>query len=142
MVSKEQRIIIIRGKFIYNKSVETQNIMVVEYSGIATLLSEEPSIFITEEGEMNLADFLKNNVKPGEFMTIRKVSVDSVEDLFNDKIIADKYTDHRSSNSSYGKFTVDDGGRLKIDNSFIRDIIFYRNGLTYDYMYLEIYVTN
>ena len=120
MISKEQRIIIIRGKFIYNKSVETQNIMVVEYSGIATLLSEEPSIF----------------------MTIRKVSVDSVEDLFNDKIIADKYTDHRSSNSSYGKFTVDDGGRLKIDNSFIRDIIFYRNGLTYDYMYLEIYVTN
>lgn len=141
MISKEQRIIIIRGKFIYNKDVESQNIMVVEYSGTATLLSEEPSIFITEEGEMNLTDFLKNNVKPGEFMTIRKASVDSVEDLFNDKEIVYKYTDHKSTNSSYGKFTVDDEGRLKIDNNLIRDVILYRKGITYDYMYLEIYVT-
>lgn len=141
MISKEQRIIIIRGKFIYNKDVESQNIMVVEYSGTATLLSEEPSIFVTEEGEMNLTDFLKNNVKPGEFMTIRKASVDSVEDLFNDKEIVDKYTDHKSTNSSYGKFTVDDEGRLKIDNNLIRDVILYRKGIAYDYMYLEIYVT-
>ena len=141
MISKEQRIIIIRGKFIYNKDVESQNIMVVEYSGTATLLSEEPSIFITEEGEMNLTDFLKNNVKPGEFMTIRKASVDSVKDLFNDKEIVYKYTDHKSINSSYGKFTVDDEGRLKIDNNLIRDVILYRKGITYDYMYLEIYVT-
>lgn len=141
MISKEQRIIIIRGKFIYNKDVETQNIMVVEYSGTATLLSEEPSILITEEGETNLDDFLRNNVKPGEFITIRKASVDSVEDLFNDRKIVDKYTDCPNSNSSYGKFTIDDEKRLKIDNSFISDVIFYKRGITYDYMYLEIYVT-
>lgn len=141
MISKEQGIIIIRGKFIYNKDVETQNIMVVEYSGTVTLLSEEPSIFITEEGETNLADFLRNNIKPGEFMTIRKASVDSVEELFNDRKIVDKHTDCPNSNSSYGKFTIDDEGRLKIDNNLIRDVILYKKGITYDYMYLEIYVT-
>lgn len=142
MISKEQKIIIIRGKFIYNADVETQNIAVVEYSGTATLLSEEPSIFIAEDGETNLTDFLRNNVKPGKFMTIRKASVDSVEDLFNDRKIVDKYADCPSSNSIYGKFTIDDEGRLKIDNSFIHDIILYKKGIKYDYMYLEIYVTN
>lgn len=139
MISKEQKVIIIRGKFMYNKGVETQNIMVVEYSGTATLLSEEPSIFVTEEGETNLTEFLRNNIKPGEFVTIRKVSVDSVEDLFNDKKIVEGYTKYMST---YGKFTIDEETGLKIDNKLIQDIILYKQGVLYDYMYLEIYVAN
>ena len=139
MISKEQKVIIIRGKFMYNKGVKTQNIMVVEYSGTATLLSEEPSIFVTEEGETNLTEFLRNNIKPGEFVTIRKVSVDSVEDLFNDKKIVEGYTKYMST---YGKFTIDEETGLKIDNKLIQDVILYKQGVLYDYMYLEIYVAN
>lgn len=123
----------------YNKGVETQNIMVVEYSGTATLLSEEPSIFVTEEGETNLTEFLRNNIKPGEFVTIRKVSVDSVEDLFNDKKIVEGYTKYMST---CGKFTIDEETGLKIDNKLIQDAILYKQGVLYDYMYLEIYVAN
>lgn len=142
MITKNQRVVIIRGDVVYNKDVENPNIMMIEYSGMSTLLTDEPSIFINEEGELNLTEFLKTNIKPGEFLTIRIVSSETIEGLFNDQMLIEKYKDNRIQCTTNGKFDVDEDGNLMIGSRKIKDVICNRRGLTHEYMYMEIYVTN
>lgn len=141
MKTNATKFVVIRGKFLYgDKDVENPDIIFREYQGESTLLGDTPQVTIFDKGETNLTNFLKASVETGKIITINRVVVDNLDDLFSSKAVLTEWIENRPRTTSVtGTFKMEDD-KILIDNRNIHNIILDRGGLKYEYMYIEIYI--
>lgn len=146
MENNVSKFITVRGKFnrCNNKDGENCDVMVTELSGTASLLIDEPQVIINEECETNLTEFLKENVPMDTYITIRRVVVGSINDLFRDNVIIEKWGSRNLVNFNITDKLHEENGILMLGSRSLYDIFWNKNngGCTYQYSYVEIYVHN
>ena len=128
--------IIVRGLFERN---EDKKLICTEYTGIKTLLTDEPKFMINSD-EADLGQFLISNIPNITTIGISFVRCDNLEDLFSeDTIIEEKTQSHTSVDIIDVLRHID--GRPYIGKKSLYDILW--RGINRDidkqFIYMEIY---
>ena len=143
MENNVSKFITIRGRFDRNKDKgKPNNVMVLELSGTASLLMTEPQVIINEECETNLTAFLRDNVPMNTYVTIRRVIVDDISELFQNSKIVEKWKEKGRATLDITDKLHDEDGVLKIGSISLYDVFWDKSNCTYEYEYVEIYIHN